>query len=472
VEGWLAKNVAGRLTVAGGKMTHKRLAITLSGGGSLGAYEAGAISEIIEGLRYHNTKAEDDDRIELDVFTGSSAGSINSVLVVEKLLYEGDSLSDPGDNPLYDFWVRKAKMQDGLLRGHGKVAYSVCDSEYFREIISEQVVGTPKTVPHPVAAGSISIGLALANMTGLDYRRVIGLDQQYFIYTRYEDEYVRLNITADNYDQNFWSDMCNAAVASGAFPFMLACQELIRKKWEYDWKHLHASESIDWPSEDDEEPVPFAYIDGGAFHNQPLGIARILADKIDKDISEEDPGKSQRYYLFISPWDKRSSIGGGFNASDATYLPLAAQLLYSLYNQAQFQDWIQAERNEQAIYSITPGCDQLYGGFLMTFGGFFSENIRKNDYATGRKNGHEWLDKMASDNKLGPIHRPGIPFESDAFIIDPKLTVPTSADWCQFENAVQAAIPELLKQWRKLREVESNFLGKCLPKKGELFART
>ena len=56
----------------------KKLAITVAGAVSLGSYEAGVLYEVVTAIGAHNdhpeTKAKPEERIEIDVLTGASAG--------------------------------------------------------------------------------------------------------------------------------------------------------------------------------------------------------------------------------------------------------------------------------------------------------------------------------------------------------------------------------------------------------------
>ena len=96
----------------------KRLAITISGAVSLGCYEAGLLYEICEALRQHNedpqTIANPADRIKIDVLTGASAGGMTAVIEAQSLLYSGNALKDPQNNPFYCPWVTDINL-DGLL---------------------------------------------------------------------------------------------------------------------------------------------------------------------------------------------------------------------------------------------------------------------------------------------------------------------------------------------------------------------
>lgn len=341
----------------------KRLAICLSGGGSLGAYEAGAMYELLRALEFHNKNTSAAaDKIFIDVFTGASAGAINSMLLSFLISYAGDSFVGATNNPLYEYWVEDAYMyhlesQDGLAV-HTPDGYTVLDPEYLGKIALKQFnkrYASGKTAKrHPAASDKVSIGLALANMTGLDFE--IEYSQKpagkKFTYTRYEDGYCT-EVSGDNTDTlGYWRRVLEHALASGGFPFGLKCREVRRIKSEYppDVDLTLAK----WPNQTDE--ADFAYSDGGLFNNQPLGLARSIAKSMDIDKID-----AKRAYLYISPFDKKSSITKSFHADDANFVNLAVQLLKVIFVQSQYQDWITALGDQKEQYLLKALADALVG---------------------------------------------------------------------------------------------------------------
>ena len=93
-----------------------RIAIAISGAVSLGSYEAGTLYEIINAIKLHNNHPEN-ERIEIDVLTGASAGGMTAALVAQKLMFEGAELDDPENNVGYQAWVEKVDIK-GLLDHH------------------------------------------------------------------------------------------------------------------------------------------------------------------------------------------------------------------------------------------------------------------------------------------------------------------------------------------------------------------
>jgi hypothetical protein len=65
-----------------------KLAVTISGAVSLGSYESGVAFEVLDSLAQHNQWASTnnlpDERIEIDVLTGASAGGMTVALDDER----------------------------------------------------------------------------------------------------------------------------------------------------------------------------------------------------------------------------------------------------------------------------------------------------------------------------------------------------------------------------------------------------
>ena len=159
----------------------KRLAITISGAVSLGSYEAGVLYEICEALRQHNenpeTSANPDDRIEIDVLTGASAGGMTAVITAQNLLYSGSALKESQNNPFYNPWVADISLE-GLLNPDTKPnpafpglsapedpTKSIFSSNLIEKLAYKYITGRydkgnpGSRVPHPAAAKQIRLRL-------------------------------------------------------------------------------------------------------------------------------------------------------------------------------------------------------------------------------------------------------------------------------------------------------------------------
>jgi len=88
------------------------------------------------------------------------------------------------------------------------------------------------------------------------------------------------------------------------------------------------------------ESEAFCYTDGGTFQNEPLGLAKTLVDKLDDGHIDT----ANRYYLFVSPGEKKSVASTDFNAEKADFIPFTMQLISAIFNQGRFQDWVMADK--------------------------------------------------------------------------------------------------------------------------------
>jgi Patatin-like phospholipase len=366
----------------------KRLAITISGAVSLGSYEAGVLYEVLEALRQHNenpeTLANPDERIEIDVLSGASAGGMTAVIVVQSLLYAGSSLREPQNNPFYNPWVSDVSL-DGLLNAD-KIpdpafpdisapedsAKSILSSNLIEKLARKYITsryekGVPALrVSHPAAAKEIRLGLALSNLNGVAYSYPLRVkqpdDKQTFSYTRFQDEMTGI-FAADGSDgkDSFeaWEPWREAAVSCGAFPFAFRVKELHRLETEYTRHHRD-----EWgvPHEKD-----FAYTDGGVFQNEPLGLAKNLVDLIDRPaqgLASSFQNADSRFYLYVAPGAKTSEANKSFSADVARFLPTAQTIVKAIFHQARFQDWVNAEEINDQINLFNVRAEQLYSALL------------------------------------------------------------------------------------------------------------
>ena len=348
----------------------KRLAITIAGAVALGAYEAGVLYEVLRAIAAHNqdplTLNNPDERIEIDVLTGASAGGMTAAIAAQRLLYDGDSLAQANNNPFYNPWVVDISL-DNLLNFSAseatKAAYSILSSDLIEKLSRTYLTGRYETQHvtrkrHPAAAEKIRLGLALSNLNGVAYSYPIrawqGHDDQTFAYGRFQDEMVG-DFTADGSDgkdkREAWEPWRNAAVSCGAFPFAFRVKELHRHKREYTRRHLA------WEGPEEKN---FAYTDGGVFQNEPLGMAKNLVDLNDRPEGGPYRDSDSRFYLYVAPDVKKSDVNDKFNAGIATFLPTTQSLVGAILHQAKFQDWVNAEKINSQIDTFNLRAEQLY----------------------------------------------------------------------------------------------------------------
>ena len=353
----------------------RKLAITIAGAVSLGSYESGVAFELLDAIAQHNQWADannqPDERIEVDVLTGASAGGMTVAMIAQRLLYDGLSMSQPYDNPLYNAWVSDVDILGLLARGPKEdVTHSILSSDFVIGISETYLMGRYKNQPQPPLAPQphpalssdrkLQLGLALSNLNGVDYYRST-LSGGQFIYTRHEDQLVREIDQAADDRELVWDTIRAAAVACGAFPIAFRVQDLVRNIVEYTSPWLVGAVWGGLAS------TTFTYTDGGVFQNEPLGMAKNLVEQV--------PGgrlnAAQRGYLFIAPKQKSSSAVKnspnpevGFDAATANYKILASALADSVVGQSEFQDWSVAEGYNDRLLLLDERAGELQGLFL------------------------------------------------------------------------------------------------------------
>ncbi|MGA3160382.1 MAG: patatin-like phospholipase family protein [Terracidiphilus sp.] len=358
----------------------KKLSITIAGAVSLGSYEAGVAFEVLDALSQHNQWAEannlPDERIEIDVLTGASAGGMTVAMLAQRLLFDGPAMSLPYSNPLYDAWVTSIDIV-GLLnrKPNEDVTHSLLSSDLVQDISKTYLTGRypkppqppPPPKPHPALAldGKLQLGLSLSNLTGIDYACKTKSGGQ-FIYTKHEDQLVRSLSHAADDRPDIWEEIRAAAVACGAFPIAFRVQDLLRKIGDFT-----GSPNLVQALWGGKLSRYFTYTDGGVFQNEPLGMA--------KNLVETQPGghlnADQRGYLFIAPQPKTSETipytsdpnadsGKAFGAANANYKAVVECLAEAVIGQSEFQDWVVAERVNDKLRLLDEQAGELQALFL------------------------------------------------------------------------------------------------------------
>lgn len=334
----------------------QKLAIAISGAVSLESYEAGVLYEIIEAIAQHNSHPDttDDQRVEIDVITGASAGAITACILAQKLMFEAEALRQPYANALYSPWVEDIDIQGLLnLRPSEDPNLSVLSSDQIAEIgytyVMQRYASSQPTPRqrHPAAAQSIRLGLALSNLNGVDYAVEMTdfpdvthpshRSRRLFTYTRHQDFYaceIQDNDAGDS--PNLWQKLEHIARSSGAFPFAFRPLQTDRQGSEPSFNR-----STLYPN----QLYAFTYTDAGVFENEPLGLAKDLVDQIDQQHLEHDT----RFYLYISPGAKGSAVNFKIRAENATYLNTGAAIAGAIFTQARFQNWIATSKINEAI---------------------------------------------------------------------------------------------------------------------------
>ncbi|BAZ17194.1 hypothetical protein NIES4071_90720 [Calothrix sp. NIES-4071] len=411
----------------------KKLAVVISGAVSLGSYEAGVMYEVLEAIAIHNDKAtSDEERIEIDVITGASAGGMTACILAQHLICGDQPLPDnpkqclrePYNNPLYNAWVKEVDIRQLLDVAVSEQKFSLLQTEVVEKIGSKYLQDQPvMNERHPAAAPKIYVGVAMSNISGFnfsistDYAR-LSTDEtggepkgtKKFSYTRYKDQFFCIasrNVSGDatlveidrktitdplthqsiiqwkkfrdtSRDTN-WKELREVGLSSGAFPFAFKARKIKR------FGGLGKRENRNGD---------YLYTDGGVFENEPIGMAKTLVE----DIDQQDPS-TKRYYLYIAPSLRELPENPFTQNFEPDFLTVGVALLNSIFQQSRFQDWVMEEM-DAPVFSITATDFELIGDVFSAFGGFLEEKFRAYDYNIGRERARSELSNPAATSQL------------------------------------------------------------------------
>lgn len=376
----------------------KKLAIAISGAVSLGSYEAGVIYEIVEAIAKHNeTNKVEENRIEIDVITGASAGGMTASVLAQHLLCYDNTLRDPYNNPLYQAWVEEVDILDLLKVGYFQHKYSLLNSGVVEAIGQKHLKDTNIQLSshrHPSVASKIQIGITMSNLSGYDCDFSHGdrISETFkFGYRRYKDQFLceierdsdspQVKLTErgwNNDDKGIptnWKALRDVGISSGAFPFAFQVKQIER----FGIGKFKKRQGF------------FQYTDGGVFENEPIGLAKKLASRIDgKEVSKD------RYYLYVAPGQRETGTDF-FKNRDVDLLQVGIALVSSIFEQARFQDWIiEEDTKDLQIFSVTTKDCELIGEVFSAFAGFLEEKFRAYDYNIGRESARRKLREAVS----------------------------------------------------------------------------
>jgi hypothetical protein len=206
-----------------------------------------------------------------------------------------------------------------------------------------------------------------------------------------------------------WQVLGTAAMATGAFPVMLASRVIERKRADYEkrtWDIGNETpedgecqrETAIQPAWDDAQvPATFAnpYVDGGVTNNNPFECARQYLASVSGNGARNprDAASANAAVISVAPFPGYENFDAGYNADEQTHLGnVVSGLLGVLVNQSRFQGEELALTKDPEVYSrfaISPSDDSagsapaLLCGALSAFGGFVEKKFRDHDYQLG-----------------------------------------------------------------------------------------
>lgn len=428
-------------------MSTHRFAFTISGGLSMGAYEAGVLSQLYEDLVAVN-RADLGCRLVIDAISGASAGSITGLILAQALAMTWTPAQFR--ERMRQAWVTAPDVI-ALLQPVAGPEESLFTQDRLGATARATVDDLPPQDTHDPAQ-AVALWMAITNVDGVPLRIVFREGEQtettlygmsyrdYLPYFICGPDIREVSIPTEDLGKPFpashWWDDCpkatwraatDGALASASFPVAFRTKPLTRDLTRYgdykDWKEPG------WP-----ETLACQVMDGGIFGNEPIGKA---IDAV-AYLARLDPARADddRTYLMIEPGPKTpADLDKAMKAVAARQTPnglpvvtALVQMVLAYFEDALYSDFINAEKVNARITALdnalkdlaldqaqkdkiraaaglghkkvvaleripheVPTRDRLAGDFFGNFGGFLQQDFREMDFCVGQQEARYWL---------------------------------------------------------------------------------
>ncbi|MHB0886531.1 MAG: patatin-like phospholipase family protein [Bacillota bacterium] len=306
-----------------------KVAFVIAGAAALGPFEGGAAYEFLYAIRQARGNKASPPLIP-DVFVGTSAGALTSLLAVHSLV-TGSPIED-----IHDAWVKGAGAGrlTGAVPGRRR---SILSGAAVGELVDEWLRPAPAGAT-PMAAGPVRLVATLTNLDGLRFRFGTSGDPPSIETVAHQDlKAFDLDPKAPH-DSGLWSAIGRAVVASGAFP--IAFEPV----------------PIEHTPEELEARVPGRYVgggqrrfwcsDGGVLEGMPLGRA---IDAV-ADLDAADP--SGREFIVIEPGDPGDQASGPPGPEGYSPASIMARLATIPITEQVSRDLVQFEKTNARLAAI------------------------------------------------------------------------------------------------------------------------
>ncbi len=272
-----------------------RLALTLPGAVSLGAYHGGAMAALLVAAQHS------DGQLIVDALACASAGALTGVLAARALLRGADPVA-----LMTRAWVEADSL--GALRSHG--TDSILDPEPLR-VLAADLLSAHGSVPDGAPAVArqgdpVRISMALASLGGLAYR-VSSLDpaQPWVNALTHLDWWNHAFGSTDDFGVAVEPALASAANALGFPPARL---DRAPDRATYEANHVIAPPVR--PGRPRDEQWMVWYTDGGTLDNQPFGRAIDLVVEAEADERVDDLPTDERLFVLVDPQPATVDFGG------------------------------------------------------------------------------------------------------------------------------------------------------------------
>lgn len=365
-------------------------ALAISGGVSLGSYEAGLNWALMRFLTLRRDHPMRPVRPALKAASGASAGSINALVSAIGWCVDPNKAAASGlyadtiDNNLFrDIWLRVGI--DDLLpaEGHTARAYRPDDGLLTRKALQPAIQRIKRLLAAPIFRDDcrVPVGLTLTRVVPAELT-VDGIrveNQRFMIPFELRAHPTRPGAVAfasgtlspthpgvgniiyprgqlvegaGNLHLIPTDQVIEAILASSAFPIAFG-----RRRLEY-CAHIETDEPAVYSPECPEgyAPASAEFIDGGLFDNVPLGTARTLAEPREEDVLTHAAWEqaARRYnYVYLEPGNRRLPAGGDDRRRYAVSDGLeATPMTFGLRSQLRFVEGAVLTGRNYELYSV------------------------------------------------------------------------------------------------------------------------
>lgn len=426
------------------------LGLVLGGTVSAGAYSAGVLDFLVEALdAWAAAKAAGDPKVPrhdvvLNVVAGTSGGAVNGATLM-RVLGRDDPRGPEATNPFYSLWTKGLGFRELLAIETGGGAPKALLNAKALEDKAQSIVkltgGTAPASRRSYLADPVRLIVMVSNVTGVPYSIKLGgetnldhamsahMDHARFSLaapggaatepTSREDE---LAISNDDAGNTNWQALAAAALASCAFPLALPARPIERPL-------LHAAFRVaaipgvgnapgevrqvipDWSTlsflEKPDGVTHFVNVDGGAFNNEPVDMARTaLAGMTGRN--PRDGKDARRAIILIDPFSDPDSIKPSDREVKGPF-GMIGPLVGALVSQGRFKPIDLVLAADEVTFSrflIAPVGPELNDGDTETIGsgaiasgglggflGFLDQRFLEYDFLLGRRNAQRFLEK-------------------------------------------------------------------------------
>lgn len=313
-------------------MADLRVSLTLSGGASLGAFQAGAVAALLVGFRH--ARVEEDSDIRVDAIGGASAGSLVGLLAAFSVLEGAD-----GPELLSKAWVEEVDLEM-LQEGDTEGPLSLDGVQNrFPDLLEEA-----ECDPEQAQEGPMTLLIQLTGLRGLTYE-IPGVRHDRPAEASTFADWQRFELEQEGGVEQITEPAGTApldfVIASASHPGAFPPRLLDRSADRDDYERQGI---VDFPEEG-----KLWYTDGGLVQSEPLG--RVIAAAHER---EEDDPSATHLNLVI---DARSEEPEGADRwgdpdADVGWVQALARALSIFPAQGLYEDMRRVERDNRRLERV------------------------------------------------------------------------------------------------------------------------